>query len=264
LVTALRELGATVTELPFVHGAFDSVFMKDSAVLVRRPGDDAARALVARPRFKERQAEQERRTRALTASGVRVLGTSRAYLEGGDVVVLPGAHGAFLGFGFRSVPQASSDLEDLLGAEVTCLELSDRRLYHLDMALTVLDDGTALVCQEALSRSSLRAIASHHAVREVLHVPFNEALRFGANLVQVGRAIVMAGDAPATEAALGARGYHVVRVRLDEFHLAGGSAACLTARVHHSLTTPVSVVLEASGGLVNPVMGLRQDSATVA
>lgn len=231
LVATLRSLGAQVDEVPFVHGAFDSVFAKDSAVVVER-GEGVIEALVARPRFAQRQSEQEARTMALLAHGIRVIGSSSSALEGGDVVVLPGARTAFLGYGFRSDPAAARDLGDLLGADVTCLALRDPRLYHLDMALAVLDDGTALLCTEALTRESVAAIESHPFVTDVVRVPVDEALRFGTNVVQVGTTIVTAADAPATRHALGERGYRMRRVSLDDFHLAGGSAACLTARVH--------------------------------
>lgn len=231
LVATLRSLGALVDEVPFVHGAFDSVFAKDSAVVIERAGG-IVEALVARPRFVERQTEQEARTSALVAHGIRVIGTSSAALEGGDVVVLPGAQTAFLGHGFRSDPGAAQDLADLLGADVTCLALRDPRLYHLDMALAVLDDGTALVCTDALTRESVAVLEAHPFVTDVVRVPLDEALRFGTNVVQVGSTIVTAADAPTTRRALGERGYRVRRVRLDDFHHAGGSAACLTARVH--------------------------------
>jgi N-dimethylarginine dimethylaminohydrolase len=234
LVATLRSLGAHVDELPFVHGAFDSVFAKDSAVVVEREGGGID-AVVARPRFEQRQAEQEARTRALHAHGVRVVGAARTALEGGDVVMLPGARAAFLGHGFRSAPAAAEDLADRLGVDVTCIALRDPRLYHLDMALAVLDDGTALVCAEALANGGLAAIEAHPSVTDVVLVPLAEALSFGTNIVQVGSSIVTAADAPATRRALAARGYRVRRVALDDFHLAGGSAACLSARVHRQV-----------------------------
>lgn len=243
LVATLRSLGAHVDEVPFVHGAFDSVFAKDSAVLVER-NDDRIEALVARPRFAQRQVEQEARTRALLARGIDVVGASRRALEGGDVVVLPGARRAFLGHGFRSDPDAARDLADLLGAEVTCVALRDPRLYHLDMALAVLDDGTALVCADAIAKESLAAIEAHPCVTDVLRVPLDEALSFATNLVQVGTTIVTAADAPTTQRALRERGLRVRRVSLGEFHLAGGSAACLTARVHRQSAEPEEVAPE--------------------
>ena len=232
-VDQLRRAGAEITKVPFVHGAFDCVFSKDNAVVVERKSGNVE-ALLARPRFAERQREQEARAFALEAMRVRVHDAPSAPLEGGDIVVMPGARGAFLGHGFRTGRRAADALERFLGHEVTCLELCDERLYHLDMALSVLDDGTALACREALTPRARRMLQWHPAISDVIWVPFEEALAFGVNLVQVGKTIVWGADAPRTTEALEARGYHVVRVELGEFHLAGGSAACLVSRVHRA------------------------------
>lgn len=235
-VRTLERVGAQVEALPFVHGAFDSVFAKDNAVLVERGGSFAA--LLGQPRYAERGAEQAARAAALAALGAQVT-TARHALEGGDVVMLPGARGAFVGHGFRSSAHAASDLEALLGHEVMPLELRDERLYHLDMALAVLDDGTALVCEEALAPASLRAVERHQAIRALLPVSLPEALRFGVNLVQVGRSIVWGADAPATSRALAERGYTVHQVALDAFHRAGGSSACLVSRIHRQVALDI-------------------------
>jgi N-dimethylarginine dimethylaminohydrolase len=231
LVRALRSVGAIVDDLPFVHGAFDSVFAKDNAVLVER-SRGVVEALLARPRHEERRVEQRARAVALGSHGARVIATTADSLEGGDVVVLPRARGAFLGHGFRSSLRAAEDLARFLDHDVVPVELCDARLYHLDMALSVLDDGTALVCEEALTPAAFRAVVTHSEVRDIVLVPLHEALRFGVNLVQVGQTVVSAANAPTTMKALRARGYHVRRVALDQFHLAGGSAACLVSRVH--------------------------------
>lgn len=230
-VRALERSGAVVHAVPFVHGAFDSVFSKDNAVLVaRRSG--VVEALLARPLHAERRIEQRARARALASLGIRARATASAALEGGDVVLLPGASGGFLGYGFRSSRRAARDLERFLERDVQCLELRDPRLYHLDMALSVLDDGTALVCEDALTMASRRSLLRHPAIRDVIRVPLREALQFGVNVVQVGDTIVSGGEAPATARALRARGYRVRRTSLDQFHRAGGSAACLVSRIH--------------------------------
>ena len=207
------------------------MFSKDNAVLVERD-HGAVDALLARPRHAERRMEQRARAHALSGLGVHVSAASEAPLEGGDIVMLPGAAGAFLGHGFRSERGAVADLERFLDREVTPVELRDPRLYHLDMALSMLDDGTALVCDEALSEAGRRAVERSDSVTSVIDVPLHEALRFGVNLVQVGRTVVWGADAPATTRALEARGYRVRRVDLDQFHHAGGSAACLVSRIH--------------------------------
>lgn len=243
-VRTLESAGAQVDIVPFVHGAFDSVFSKDNAVVVQRE-HGGMEALLAAPRHAQRRLEQRERAQALSSLGVRVCGSPRAPLEGGDVVVLPGARGAFLGHGFRSSTRAATDLERFLDAGVTCLELHDPRLYHLDMALSVLDDGTALVCEEALTAASRRALRSHPAIRSVVQVPMAEALRFGVNLVQIGTTVVWGADAPVTTRALEALGHRVLRVDLDQFHRAGGSAACLVSRIHRQHAETVELFDEA-------------------
>lgn len=230
LVRALRGAGASLVELPFVHGAFDSVFAKDDAVLVGGPG--GPRALLAHPRHAERRGEQVQRARSLARRGFDVVGPPAAHLEGGDVVVLPGGRGALLGVGARSEPGAARALEAFLDAPVTPLALRDPLLYHLDLALAVLSDGTALACEEALAPGALEALARVDGVGRVVPVARADALRFALNLVEVGGTVVMGGEAPRVAAVLRALGRRVVHVPLDEFHLAGGSAACLVARVH--------------------------------
>ncbi len=54
-VTTLRSLGARVLQLPFIHGAFDSVFIRDSALL--RRDDRGLELLPAAPRFAQRATE---------------------------------------------------------------------------------------------------------------------------------------------------------------------------------------------------------------
>ncbi len=228
-LVALRDAGARVEPLAFVHGAYDSVFAKDSALLVEREG--VRRALLASPVHPVRQREQAGRARSLEAMGF-VVEHAGASLEGGDVVMLPGASGALLGHGFRSSRAAAGELGDFLGADVTPLELVDPHLYHLDVALSVLSDGTALVCEEAFTAESLRRLHAHPAIARVVSIPRDEALRFGLNLVEVDGVAVLGSRAPIVEQTLASRGLQIVHTPLQEFQLAGGSAACLVARLH--------------------------------
>ena len=226
---ALRANGAQLEQLAFVHGAYDSVFAKDSAVLLS--GATGRRALLASPVHIVRQREQAARARSLHALGFTVRGCT-APLEGGDVVMLPGASAAFLGHGFRSSRAAVDELADFLGGDVTPLELVDPQLYHLDVALSVLADGTALVCEEAFTAPSLVRLRAHPLVARVIAVPHAEAVRFGLNLVETGDTVVIGSRSPTVERALATYGSKVVHTPLSEFQLAGGSAACLVARVH--------------------------------
>ncbi len=217
-VRSRRRFGANVTELPFVHGAFDCVFAKDNALLVTERGE--RRALLARPRHGERHAEQKPRAAALERAGFDVHALEGEPLEGGDIVMLPRGLGALLGHGFRSSARAAAGLSYFLGADVLALRLRDPSLYHLDTALTVLEDGTALACAEAFTRESLYALEAHPAIRDVVYVPRDEAMGFGVNLVEVGSTLVIGGNTPAIASAAAPRGRRAHVTPLSEFQLA--------------------------------------------
>ncbi|MET0402653.1 MAG: arginine deiminase-related protein [Cystobacter sp.] len=229
---ALQAAGAELVCLPFVHGAYDSVFAKDNAVLHARRG--RMRALLASPVHDERLQEQRARAHILDTLGFEVFSPPSAHFEGGDLAMLPHASGALLGYGQRSSARAAVMLEAFLDAPVTPLELRDPHLYHLDTALHVLSDGTVLACAEAFTPEALRTLENTEGVQRVLYVPYEEAMGFGLNLVEVGNTVLVGARAPRVMALLGALGRQPVEVRLDQFHLAGGSAACLVSQIHHA------------------------------
>jgi N-dimethylarginine dimethylaminohydrolase len=228
---ALAAAGAEVVVLPFVHGAYDSVFSKDPALLMERCG--VRRALLARPRYPERQREQAARADFYERHGYEVVHEPAGPCwEGGDTVMLPSGRGMFFGYGLRSRREAAAWLERHAGIPVIPLELRDPYLYHLDMALAILPDETALVCEAALTDDSMKVLEHVHGVRRVITVRRDDALAFGLNMVAIGETVLSGGHIPWIEALVKSRGYQVCSVPLDQFHLAGGSAACLVAKVH--------------------------------
>ena len=231
-VRQMKRLGAEVVEMPFVHGAYDSIFAKDSGVL--RDDGRARRALMARHRYAEREQEQTDRQRHFLDAGFQVVAAPLCELEGGDVVRSAGIPFALLGYGFRSSRAAARPLERFLCADVITLELRDPELYHLDTALAVLDDGAALVCEEAFTPESVRVLRALPFAR-LYRVPRHEAVEFALNIVEVEKSVLTGSDGihGGVEVAriLRSRGLLPVPVPLSEFHRAGGSAACLVARV---------------------------------
>ena len=146
--------------------------------------------------------------------------------------MLPARDGLFLGHGFRSEPSAAAWLERHAGLPVCPLELTDPLLYHLDMVLALLRDGTALVCTSALTPASLRALERTPGVRRLIAVSRESALRFALNLVALDDTIVLGSQDRHIEVLIRSLGYRCFVVPLHQFHLAGGSAACLVATVH--------------------------------
>ena len=230
LKAALGRAGATVVELPFVHGAFDCVFAKDPAFLVERHG--RRRALLASQRHSERRVEQLARAHYFESLGYDVIEAPEACFEGGDVVVVPPGDRILLGHGPRTDRRAATWLERHAFARVIPLELKDPHFFHLDVALSVLPDGTALVCEEAFTPEALRTLRTVGGVGDIVPVAREDAMRFGLNLFIVGDTVLCGADVPGVQRILRARGFQPVVVPLDEFHLAGGSAACLATHVH--------------------------------
>ena len=227
----LVEAGAHLTRVPFVHGAYDSVFAKDPALLLDMQGTPCA--LLASLRHPERRQERRDRAERLDALGFNVIADEDApHWEGGDIVMLPNSRGLLLGHGERSTPAAAAWLERHVGVPVTTIELVDPYLYHLDMALTVLPDGTAIVCGSALSGASLAELEQTPGIRDLFVVEREDALAFALNLVAVGNTIISGATTPNVASIISARGYRLTTTPLDQFHLAGGSAACLVATIH--------------------------------
>jgi N-dimethylarginine dimethylaminohydrolase len=231
LLSTLGASGARLFQLPFVHGAYDSVFVKDPALLLasRR----RRRALLARFRNVERRQERNARARYYAQQGYELVSDEHSpQWEGGDIVMLPSSHGLFLGHGFRSEYAAAPWLERHAGVPVWPLELRDPHLYHLDMVLAILPDGTALVCVSALTPRSVRVLEQVSGLRRLVAVSRESALRFALNLIVINNTIVLGAHDPHIEVLVRSLGYRCVVVPLRQFHLAGGSAACLVASVH--------------------------------
>jgi N-dimethylarginine dimethylaminohydrolase len=223
--------GGALLQVPFVHGAYDSVFVKDNALLRRVRG--RIEAYLTNPACAERRQEQMARKTNFNAAGIRVVGSAARRLEGGDVVNGLGASQAFLGFGFRSERASAVDVSRFLGKPVISLELKDPYFYHLDTALAVLNDGTVLACKEAFTSEAWAELTASVPSQKLIEIPRSEAMNFGLNLIEVGDTVILGGAVTSTlSEALHALGRKVRTAPLSQFQLAGGSAACLTAPIH--------------------------------
>jgi N-dimethylarginine dimethylaminohydrolase len=230
-VTALGASGALLEQIPFVHGAYDSVFVKDTALLLASRGRN--RALLAHFKHAERRPERAARARHYEEQGYAIVADDHPHQwEGGDLVKLPSHEGLFLGHGFRSEYRAAAWLERHTGGPVCPIELVDPHLYHLDMVLAILPDGTALVCSSALAPHSLRVLEQVRGLRRVVVVGPESAHHFALNLVAVGNTVVLGAHDDHIESIVTSLGYRCIVVPLSQFQLAGGSAACLVAPVH--------------------------------
>ncbi|WP_432570651.1 dimethylargininase [Kineococcus sp. SYSU DK005] len=223
LCAAFERLGHRVRVLPGVPGLPDMVYAANGALVTAR-GSVGVR--FAHP---ERAGEAEAYARWLEEHGLGPVHRPVHVNEGeGDLLVV-GEH-LLAGHGFRTELAAHREVERVLGRPVTSLRLVDPRFYHLDTALTVLDE------DPAHPDVAYFPGAFDEASRRVLEELFPHALRtgeetaevLGMNAVSDGRHVVLSPRAQRYADQLAERGYVPVPVDLSELLRGGGGAKCCT------------------------------------
>ena len=106
------------------------------------------------------------------------------------------------------------------------LRLTDPRFYHLDTALCVLDEDTAMYYPAAFDDAGRAALAARFT--ELIEVKDEDAEVLGLNAVSDGRHVVLPVQAAALAAQLFERGFVPVGVDMSELLKGGGGAKCCT------------------------------------
>lgn len=216
------DLGHEVELIQPEPGLPDMVFAANGGLVVE------GRALGARFAYAERQPEGPAYLAWLATAGLKDAVEAVHVNEGeGDFLVVGGI--ILAGTGFRTDPGAHAEVQELFGLPVISLTLVDPRYYHLDTALTVLDDTNVAYFPGAFSEGS----------REVLRRLFPDAVLanaedaavLGLNAVSDGRNVVLASAAVEFADALRERGYTPIGIDLSELLKAGGGAKCCTLEI---------------------------------
>lgn len=130
------------------------------------------------------------------------------------------------GHGFRTSPDAHEEVRAIFGHEVVSLRLVDPAFYHLDTALTVLDDRTIAYLPEAFDEAGRSELARRYP--DAILVNQREAAVLGLNAVSDGHTVIHAPQAEEFAAELRARGFETIGVALPELLLGGGGVKCCT------------------------------------
>ncbi|WP_374214609.1 dimethylargininase [Streptomyces sp. SKN60] len=218
-----RALGHTVELLDPVPGLPDMVYAANGATVVD------GRVLGARFAHPERSGEA-----AAHLDWFRRNGCPEADLrvpehvnEGeGDFAVT--ASWILAGRGFRSSPLSHDEAQEFFGRPVIGLELVDPRYYHLDTALSVLDDARdeLMYFPDAFSPGS-RAVLKR-LFPDALLVGAEDAAVLGLNAVSDGRHVLLPQAAVGLFEPLRERGFEPVGMDLGELLKGGGSVKCCT------------------------------------
>ena len=129
-----RHLGHTVDVVEPVPGLPDMVYAANAGLIIN------GTAIVARFKHAERQGESVAYANWMDEHGHDPIATRHVNEGQGDLLVVGST--ILAGTGFRTQSQAHTEVAAITGMPVISLELVDPRFYHLDTALTVLDDTT--------------------------------------------------------------------------------------------------------------------------
>src|SRR3984957_15621299 len=129
--TYLR-LGHVIDLVAPVPGLPDMVYAANGGLILN------GTAVVAHFKYPQRQQESVAYADWLTSNGYRPVLTRHVNEGQGDL--LPVGEMILAGTGFRTDPRAHVEIAEIFDRRVISLELVDPRFYHLDTALTVLDD----------------------------------------------------------------------------------------------------------------------------
>ncbi len=209
-VGLLQRLGCRVEAVPPAPAFADSVFIEDTAVVL----DEIA--IITRPGAESRRGETAAVAGALAHYRPIEIIMAPGSLDGGDVLLA--GRTLFVGRSGRSNDDGIAQLArcvEPLGYRVEGVELTG--CLHLKTAATVVAEGTILV-------NPAWVTPARFGTMTVIEVPAAEP--FGANVVRVGAAVLMADAFPSTGRLLRERGMDVHTVDVSELAKAEGAVTC--------------------------------------
>ncbi len=212
------------------EGLPSSVFTRDSSFMT--PWGAVIASIQTPPRRRDYAVASE----FYRAAGIPIWKWVTAdHFEGGDfVIVKPGV--ALMGF--------TGDRSTKAGAEQVAGWLKEKdwqafivplppQFVHMDAVVVMLEQGLALVCEDALPPYALEFLDSQGIRR--IRVEYGDCVKLGGNLVSLGdkRVLSMAHNVN-VNAQLEAEGFQVLAVDYDMFALGGGGVHCSCHELHRA------------------------------
>ncbi len=219
--TYLR-LGHVVDFVAPVPGLLDMVYAANGGLVI----NDAA--VVARFKYPQRQKESGAYADWMRSRGYSPVQTRHVNEGQGDLLPVGGM--ILAGTGFRTDPQAHAEISEIFCRPVVSLQLVDPRFYHLDTALSVLDDTTIAYYPPAFTEGSRAQLET--LFPDAIVVESADAYAFGLNAVSDGRHVVHPAAAVGFAEQLSQAGFDPIGVEMSELLKGGGSVKCCTLEVY--------------------------------
>jgi len=206
----------------------DMVFTANAGVVY---GD---RAIASHFMPHERRPEEPHFKKWFRENGFKLLNLDEKIgFEGaGDCLLDRGGKWLWTGYGFRTEIEAHAEIQKFFDIEVVSIRLTDSRFYHIDTCFCPLTDGFLMYHPPAFDFDSRIAIESRIPPHKRIVVDTMDAGNFACNAVNIGDTVFLNKASDPLKARLMLNGFKVREVNLSEFLKAGGSAKCLTLKLH--------------------------------
>ena len=217
--TYSEKLGWNVSLIEPENGLPDMVFTANGALVHGKK--------VVLPTFRQpdRQPETAKFEAWFRGQGYTEIYTPKYDFEGeGDALFWNDI--LFAGFPWRSDKPGHAEIADFLGVRVVSLQLTDPRFYHLDTALTIVNDTTVAVYPKAFSEDSLKML--REIIPTVIEATDEDAVAYGLNSASNGKKIVIPEGAVNLQEKYRSLGMEVFPIPISEFQKSGGGVKCLT------------------------------------
>lgn len=132
----------------------------------------------------------------------------------------------FAGYPWRSDKLSHQSIARAFAIKVVGLQLTDARFYHLDTALTLVDQSTVALYAPAFTTASVEQV--QRMVPKVILASDEDALGYGLNAFSDGQHIVLSDRALGLIETYRRLGLEVWPTPISEFQKSGGGVKCLS------------------------------------
>ncbi len=229
IIKAYHSIGYPVVTFPSVEGFPDMVFCANQSFpYLDKDGNPTV--IISRMASEFRQGEEIHFERWYQSRDYKIIRQEDPPVEFegmGDVLWHPNRNLLYAGYGFRTHKNALQRLAKCVNHPVVGLELIHPSFYHLDTALTPLDQETALYVKEAFTPEGEAMLQK--CFPQLIKVPLHEAQKgFVTNgHCPDGKNFIVNKGNQVTNEALRKLGFNIIEVDTSEFIKSGGSVFCM-------------------------------------
>lgn len=145
----------------------------------------------------------------------------------GEGDILYSGNTIFAGWGQnRSSKESHEELKTFFGKETVSMRLIDPRFYHLDTAMSPIDEDTVMFYPGAFDQESRNELEKRF--QNKIYASEDDAASFGLNTVSDGKNVIMSSAAFGLMEELKSRGYNPIGKDMTEFRKSGGAVKCCT------------------------------------